>query len=105
MTCTPAASRPKKSAKRVKAGSGLPVACAASRRRGARRVKSSRPRALRVAGARPVCQPRISPDTWAGLEKPMRERVCSVSGSSSTPVNTRLPKGLERSSSAAKRAA
>ena len=105
MTWTPAASWPKKSAKRLKAGSGAPVACAASSNRGARRVNSSRPCGVRVAGARPVCQARIRPETWAGWLKPMRASVSSVSGSSSTPVKTRLPKGLDRSSSCANRAA
>jgi glutamate-ammonia-ligase adenylyltransferase len=41
--------------------------------------------------------------TRSGLEKPMRLRVASVSGSSSTPVKTRLPKREDSSSSPANR--
>ncbi len=91
-TCTPEARPEKKSTKRLKASSGAPEASAASSRRGARRVKSSRLRSLRVALMRPWCQARMVPETRAGSEKPMRRRVSNVSGSSSTPVNTRLPK-------------
>ncbi|MNJ48684.1 hypothetical protein D3C77_438840 [compost metagenome] len=90
-TCTPALSPEKKTAKRRKAASGAPVLATAVNRRGARRVNSSRPRAVRVAGMRPWCQLRIMSETLAGSEKPMRARVSSVPGSFSTPVKTRLP--------------
>ena len=99
---TPLDRREKNAPKRVKATSGAPVAWVASSRRGARRVKSSRPRSERVAAMCPWCQARIVPDTWAGLEKPIRARVRRVSGSSSTPVKIRLPKRDDRGSSPGK---
>ncbi len=101
-TCTPEARPEKKSTKRLKASSGAPVAAAASSKRGARRVKSSRLRSLRVALMRPWCQARMVWETRSGSESPIRARVCSVSGSSSTPVNTRLPKREARASSSGK---
>ncbi len=91
-TCTPEDRRSKNSLKRRNAVSGAPVAWAASSRRGARRVKSSRPRSVRLAAIRPWCQPRTVAATCAGWEKPIRFSVARVAGSSSTPVNTRLPK-------------
>ena len=93
----------KKSAKRSNATSAAPVAATASSRRGARRVKSSRPRSLRVAAIRPWCQARtVAATAVAGSEKPIRRSVASVCGSSSTPVNTRLPNCDDSVSSPAK---
>ena len=97
--CTPLLKDEKKSPNRLKASSGAPVALAASSRRGARRVNSSRPRSVRVAATWPWCQLRMVCDTRAGWEKPIRVRVAKVSGSSSTPVNTRLPNREDSGSS------
>ncbi len=58
-------------------------------------VRISRARWLRVARSRPWCQPRTSAATAEGSAKPSPFRVRKVSGSSSTPVKTRLP-GPER---------
>ena len=82
---------------RVRRAGGL---APASSRRGARRVNSSRP-ALGAgrgdAAVVPGADGRRRPAR--GSEKPIRARVASVSGSSSTPVNTRLPKRDDSGSS------
>ena len=90
-SCTPVGSRERNSAKRTNAASGFDVPPSAVSRSG--RISVSRPRARgeRVARIRPWCHDLTVAATPAGSTNPSRRSVAMVSGSSSSPVNTRLP--------------
>jgi hypothetical protein len=69
----PRRQREKKSEKRLKAASGAPVAWAASS--SGRQPGEELPASLGAGrGIWPWCQLRMVCETWAGLEKPMRQR-------------------------------
>ena len=90
-SCTPAGSRTRKSSKHSNAALGRVVEPKMRKSSGTSSVRISRARWLRVARIWPWCQPRTIAATRAGSAKPSRASVARVSGSSSTPVNTRLP--------------
>ena len=68
-------------------------------------VSSSLARVLRVAWMRPWCQRRTVAETEPASPKPIRSRLTKVSGSSSVPVNTRLPPSSPSAGSSPKSAA
>jgi hypothetical protein len=96
--CTPLRQAAKKSPNRLKASSGARGVGGVQQARGQAGEQLAAP--LGAGGGDMAVVP--APDGGGhplGMEKPMRLSVARVSGSSSTPVNTRLPKREDSSSS------
>ena len=91
MSSTLAGIRASASSKAASAASGSPEPANASSSAGVNSVSTSRARGLRTAARRPKCQPRTVSAAASGRSNPSARKVASVSGSSATPVKTRLP--------------